>query len=33
MPLPQSIDEVQSLLAGQDYVCGRALATVTFLSL
>ncbi|MDP5349510.1 MAG: MoxR family ATPase, partial [Paracoccaceae bacterium] len=33
MPLPQSIDEVQGLLAGQDYVCGRALATVTFLSL
>lgn len=28
-----SIDEVQSLLAGQDYVCGRALATVAFLSL
>ncbi|GAA0288644.1 AAA family ATPase [Rhodovulum strictum] len=30
---PGSIDEVQALLAGQDYVCGRALATVTFLSL
>ncbi|HDR29615.1 AAA family ATPase [Rhodovulum sp.] len=30
---PGSIDEVQQLLAGQDYVCGRALATVTFLSL
>jgi MoxR-like ATPase len=28
-----SIDEVQSALAGQDYVCGRALATVVFLSL
>ena len=28
-----TIDDVQSLLAGQDYVCGRALATVTFLSL
>ncbi|TCP43054.1 AAA family ATPase [Rhodovulum marinum] len=28
-----SIDEVQSLLAGQDYVCSRALATVAFLSL
>jgi MoxR-like ATPase len=28
-----SIDEVQRLLAGQDYVCGRALATVTFLAL
>ncbi|MGC9371577.1 MAG: AAA family ATPase [Paracoccaceae bacterium] len=27
------IDEVQALLAGQDYVCGRALATVTFLAL
>ncbi len=28
-----SIDEVQARLAGQDYVCGRALATVVFLSL
>ncbi|MGC9418923.1 MAG: AAA family ATPase [Rhodovulum sp.] len=28
-----SIDEVQSVLAGQNYVCGRALATVAFLSL
>ncbi|TCO73077.1 AAA family ATPase [Rhodovulum euryhalinum] len=28
-----SIDEVQQLLSGQNYVCGRALATVTFLSL
>jgi MoxR-like ATPase len=28
-----SIDEVQTILAGQDYVCGRALATVVFLSL
>ncbi|MFT6933227.1 MAG: MoxR-like ATPase, partial [Paracoccaceae bacterium] len=28
-----SIDEVQSALAGQDYVCSRALATVVFLSL
>ena len=28
-----SIDEVQSALAGQGYVCGRALATVVFLSL
>ncbi len=28
-----SIDEVQAALAGQDYVCGRALATVVFLSL
>lgn len=29
----QSIDEVQSALAGQDYVCGRPLATVAFLAL
>lgn len=29
----QSIDEVQSALADQNYVCGRALATVLFLSL
>ncbi|TCP63213.1 MoxR-like ATPase [Rhodovulum bhavnagarense] len=28
-----SIDAVQALLAKQDYVCGRALATVTFLSI
>ncbi len=28
-----SIDDVQRLLAGQNYVCGRALATVVFLSL
>lgn len=28
-----SIDEVQAGLAAQDYVCGRALATVVFLSL
>jgi MoxR-like ATPase len=28
-----SIDAVQALLAGQGYVCGRALATVTFLAL
>jgi len=28
-----SIDAVQSALAGQEYVCGRALATVTFLAL
>ncbi len=27
------IDDVQTLLAGQDYVCGRALATVVFLAL
>ena len=31
--IPHSIDEVQTLLAGQDYVCGRALATVVFLAL
>ena len=28
-----TIDAMQTLLAGQDYVCGRALATVTFLAL
>jgi MoxR-like ATPase len=28
-----TIDDVQHLLAGQDYVCGRALATVAFLAL
>ena len=28
-----SIDDVQTILAGQDYICGRALATVVFLSL
>lgn len=28
-----SIDDVQATLAQQDYVCGRALATVTFLAL
>lgn len=31
--LPKTIDETQALLEGVDYVCGRALATVTFLSL
>ena len=31
--LPQSIDETQTLLQDTGYVCGRALATVTFLSL
>ncbi|MGB0851666.1 MAG: AAA family ATPase [Pikeienuella sp.] len=31
--LPKTIDETQTLLEGVDYVCGRALATVTFLSL
>ena len=29
----QTIDEVQSALAAQNYICGRALATVVFLSL
>lgn len=29
----QSIDDVQHALASQNYVCGRALATVTFLAL
>ncbi|NVO23838.1 MoxR family ATPase [Donghicola sp. C2-DW-16] len=33
MGLPGSIDAVQDLLAREDYVCGRALATVVFLSL
>jgi len=28
-----SIEDVQAMLAGQDYVCGRALATVVFLAL
>ncbi|EPX79226.1 AAA family ATPase [Litoreibacter arenae] len=31
--LPQSIDDTISLLAGQDYICGRALGTVVFLAL
>jgi MoxR-like ATPase len=31
--LPDSVDEVQALLAGQDYVCDRALATALFLAL
>ncbi|SMX34539.1 AAA family ATPase [Actibacterium lipolyticum] len=31
--LPSSIDDVQTLLEGQNYVCGRALATVVFLGL
>jgi len=30
---PATIDAVQAMLAGQGYVCGRALATVVFLSL
>lgn len=33
MSLPVSIDAVQQMLASQNYVCGRGLATVTFLSL
>jgi len=33
MSLPTSIDEVQAQLAQTGYVCGRALATVVFLSL
>lgn len=33
MTLPASIDEVQETLAATGYVCGRALATVVFLSL
>ena len=31
--IPKTIDEVEGMLAGQDYVCGRALATVVFLAL
>ena len=31
--LPKSINETQELLAGTGYVCGRALATVVYLSL
>lgn len=33
MTLPNSIDETITLLESQNYVCGRALATVVFLSL
>ena len=33
MQNPNSIDAVQAMLAGTGYVCGRALATVVFLSL
>lgn len=33
MSVPNSIDDVQSMLSAQGYVCGRALATVVFLSL
>jgi MoxR-like ATPase len=32
-PIPSSIDAVQDMLAGQNYVCGRALGTVVFLAL
>ncbi len=31
--LPKSIDDVQSMLGEADYVCGRSLATVTYLAL
>jgi len=31
--LPASIDETISALTGQNYICGRDLATVAFLSL
>ena len=31
--LPKSIDETQALLESADYVCGRALGTVTYLAL
>ncbi|MGB0506117.1 MAG: AAA family ATPase [Pikeienuella sp.] len=31
--LPKSIDETQEMLSSVDYVCGRSLATVAFLSL
>lgn len=33
MQIPHSIDAVQAMLTAQGYVCGRALATVVFLSL
>ncbi len=33
MTHPANIDDVQQMLAGQGYVCGRALATALFLSL
>lgn len=33
MQHPSSIDAVQEMLAAQDYICGRALGTVTFLAL
>ena len=31
--VPGSIDDVQAMLAAEDYVCGRSLATVVFLAL
>ncbi len=31
--IPQSIDDTQAMLAGEGYVCGRALGTVAFLAL
>ncbi len=31
--LPDSIDAVEAMLSGQDYVCGRPLATLTYLAL
>ncbi|HEX9859103.1 MAG TPA: MoxR family ATPase, partial [Paracoccaceae bacterium] len=33
MAIPNSIDAVEQILAGQGYVCSRGLATVVFLSL
>ena len=33
MTPPDTIDAVQEMLKEQGYVCGRALATVTFLAL
>ena len=32
-PIPDSIDELQALLAGEEYVCDRPLATALYLSL
>ncbi|MDE0623015.1 MAG: MoxR family ATPase [Bryobacterales bacterium] len=32
-PIPDSIDELQATLAGEDYVCDRALATSVYLAL
>ncbi len=33
IPVPPSIDATEAMLSAQSYVCGRALATVTFLAL